>query len=167
MTLDPKLLFAVQVVLNTLTWIFIARVLVWPRLVGRPWRVAVAPLVLFHCVRTLGLCAAMPGVVGPATAATEWARHVAIGDAITVVLALVASVALRSRLPDRAVLALVWLMNVVGFLDVLNAARNSVRDRILDLGLGPQVFVIAFGVPGLVVTHITIFILLLRRNQAR
>ena len=78
---------------------------------------------------------------------------------MTGVLALLALIALRTGWA-RA-LALVWLFNIVGTVDLLNALRQT--NVVIDLGAAwyiPTLFV-----PLLLVTHFMIFARLLRRGR--
>jgi hypothetical protein len=95
---------------------------------------------------------------------TEWAIHVAIGDAATVVLAWLAVAALRAR--HRAALPAVWLFNLVGFADLISAFRNAVAGGLPVESLGAQALIIAIGPPALLVGHLAIFAILLRGRGA-
>ena len=161
--MEPRHVILVQFATNLLTYAALMRWFLYPRLKDRPRHQALTPLVMFHSIRTLGMFAVYPAFTGPEVAASDWARHVAIGDFCTVILALI-SVALL-RVKHRFALALVWIFSVFGTLDIMNAGRNAMADKLLDHPLGPQAIVIAVGVPALIVTHATIFVLLLRRES--
>jgi len=155
----PILIF----LMNLVTFTLVMRWFIWPRLVRRGRAEALIPLVAFHWIRTLGVLAALPGMTGEFHD-HEWAVHIAIGDAVTVALAWFAVGALRAR--HRAAVAMVWLFNIVGLLDIANAGRNALAESIPLHSVGAQVIVVAFGPPALIVTHIAIFVLLLRREPA-
>ena len=160
--MNTKLIFAIQFGLNLLSYSLLMVWFVYPVLQQKGKYVALTPLIFFHCIRTLGITAVVPGVVGAKLAATNWAHHVAIGDITTVVLAMIAVAALRKQ--KSFAIPLVWLFNIVGFLDICNAGRNAVADNILPHA-GPQWFVITFGVPALIVTHFFMFWILLRHPK--
>ena len=61
----------------------------------------------------------MPIVVDPRLTETTFARHQAYGDLLAMILALLSLIAIRNHW--RAALALVWVFNVVGMLDLLEA----------------------------------------------
>jgi hypothetical protein len=152
----PPLIFALNVVTSAL----VLRWFVWPRLSTLDRNAALVPLVAFHWIRTAGILAVYPGMTG-AFHASDWAWHIAAGDLLTVVLAWIAVGLLRAR--QRAAIPVVWLFNVVGLLDIANAMRNAVATSVPVHTIGAQALVIAFGPPALVVSHIAIFVLLLRR----
>jgi len=160
--MPPRAVVVTQVVFNLVSYTLALRWFLWPRLTARPRHEALIPLVMVHWIRTLGLFAMVPALAGPAVAATRWAHDVVVGDALTVVLAWISVALLRRR--AAGALAAVWITNVVGSLDVLNAGFNAARERILDLGIGPHLVVVTFAVPALVVSHVAIFRLLLRRE---
>ena len=74
-------------------------------------------------------------------------------------LALLSLVALRGGW--GLALALVWLFNIVGTVDLLNALRHA--DAVPDLGA--TWYIPTFWVPLLLVTHVMIFARLLRRGR--
>jgi hypothetical protein len=79
------------------------------------------------------------------------------------VLALLALLALRQRWP--VAIPMVWLFNIEGFLDLLNALFQGFRFT-PDGHLGATYFIPAVVVPALLVTHIMVFLLLLRSEGA-
>ena len=87
----------------------------------------------------------------------EFAQPAAYGDLAAGVLASLAIVALRSRW--SAAIALVWLFNVVGTIDLANALRH------LDMApkFGATWYIPTMLVPLLLVTHFMIFRRLLAR----
>ena len=115
-----------------------------------------------HAFRYIGLAFLIPGVV--ATDITPaFAVPAAYGDLLASILALLAAVALRLRLP--AAIPLVWIFNVEGFLDALYAVSQGVR--YVDAGqLGGVVLIPLLIVPALLVTHVLIFQLLLRKEPS-
>lgn len=163
--MEPRHVLAIQALFNLVSYAIVLRAFVWPRLRGLPRVAALQPLVAFHFVRTLGLFALYPAMTSERVAASRWAHHVAAGDALTVALAWAAVLALRTK--PRLGGALAWAMNTVGTLDVLNAGRNAAAERIVDGPIGPHALVLAFGVPALVVTHVAIYGVLLRREPVR
>jgi hypothetical protein len=93
---------------------------------------------------------------------TVFARGVAWGDLVTATLAFIALAALRSRFAEP----LVWLFNIVGTLDPLNAfyQGNAISLANAPGVLGAAYFIPIFGVPRLLVTHVLVFRLLMRKQ---
>jgi hypothetical protein len=88
----------------------------------------------------------------------------AYGDLTTSILALLAVATLRSR-PGTLV---VWVFNIVGTVDLLNAFYQADR---LGVGIAPGLqgaayFIPTVLVPLLLVTHLLVFCILLRRDAA-
>jgi hypothetical protein len=124
-------------------------------------RAALAALLLPHLLRTIGAAFLVPGVVGEELPRT-FAAPAAYGDLLAVLLALLALAALRVGSPVAP--GLVWLFNVEGTVDLLNALLQGTR---LDLGrqyhLGPTWFIPTYLVPGWLVLHVLVFALLVAR----
>lgn len=157
--MEPEHVVPIQFALNLTTYAIIVRAFVYPALRKLPLYQALQPLVLVHCIRTLGMFALVPSIAGPEVANSKWAEEVAIGDGTTVVLALVTVLALRAR-PSWGIW-LTWLLNLVGLVDIVNAGVNAAKEHILEHA-GLQLAVITFGVPALIVSHITLLVLLVR-----
>ena len=150
-------IFAFQFAASLLAYGLLARWYVWPRLLHRPLREALQPLLWPHVFRTLGLTMLVPGVVDP-DLPRSFAVAVAVGDAATAALALLTLVALRGAWP-RA-LALVWGCNVVGSADLLHVLYQGVGAGVPEYRLGGAWFVPTYVVPALVVSHLMVFWLL-------
>ncbi len=101
----------------------------------------------------------VPTVVGPSLE-PAFAVPAAYGDLLAALLAVLAIVALRSRWPIA--LPLVWLFNVVGTIDLVNAFARGIR---LNVSLGAAYYIPTFVVPALLVTHAMIFVMLVRRAR--
>jgi hypothetical protein len=111
----------------------------------------------------VGLAFLVPGVVSPDLPA-GFVRPAAYGDLTTCILALLAIASLHRRLGTL----LVWVFNVVGTLDLLNAFYQADR---LGVGIAPGLqgaayFIPTVLVPLLLVTHVLVFCILLRRDAA-
>ena len=156
--MDTVAIFGLQFVLSLVVWALIAKWLLAPWLEKKSPHDAFFWLTLPHAFRHMGMVFLVPGVVArPLPEA--FATPAAYGDLVTGVLALLVLIALRTGWA-RA-LALVWLFNIVGTVDLLNALRQP--DPIPDFGAAwyiPTLFV-----PLLLVTHFMIFARLLRRGR--
>ena len=156
--MDTLAIFGLQFFLSLVVWGLIAKWLLAPWLEKKLPHDALFWLILPHAFRYMGMVFLVPGVVArPLPGA--FATPAAYGDLVTGVLALLALIALRTGWA-RA-LALVWLFNIVGTVDLLNALRQA--NVVPDFGAAwyiPTLFV-----PLLLVTHFMIFARLLRRGR--
>ncbi len=156
--MDTLAIFGLQFFLSLIVWTVIARSLLTPWLEGKSHHQALFWLTLPHAFRHIGMVFLVPGVVArPLPAA--FAIPAAYGDLITGVLALVALIVLRTGWAGA--LVLVWLFNVVGTVDLLNALRH----RGVASDFGAAWYIPTFLVPLLLVTHFMIFARLLRRRS--
>jgi hypothetical protein len=132
-------------------------VMPWLRSVSRTR--ALTPLLLLHSFRYIGLAFLIPGVTAQALDA-GFANPAAYGDLLAAVLALVALIAVR--LDWSVATPLLWVFNLEGTLDLLNALwQGAQRVRVGDLGA--TYFIPTVAVPALLVTHFMIFVLLVRQ----
>ncbi len=156
--MDIQSIFGLQFVLSLLAWGVTAWVLLSPWLAKKTKHEALLLLSLPHAFRHIGMVFLVPGVVDQPLP-TEFANPAAYGDLATGVLALLAIVALRSRW--SAAVALVWVFNVVGTVDLANALRH------LDVApkFGAAWYIPTMLVPLLLVTHFMIFKRLLARGR--
>ena len=156
----PEALFALQFVWFLVAWSAVAALLVQPRLRGTDPHDELSLWVAPHLFRVLGV-----GLLVPALAPgmpLGFALPTAIGDGITALLALVSLVALRGRWPRAH--ALVWAFNQFGSADLLVASVQAVRFG-AAAHLGAQWYVPALGVPLMIVTHVMVFLVLLRESE--
>ncbi len=126
-----------------------------PWLAGKLQREALFWLVLPHAFRHIGMVFLVPGVVAQPLP-DYFAIPAAYGDLLAGILALLALVTLRSGW--KGALGVVWVFNVAGTADLLNALRH------LDVApyFGAAWYIPTFLVPLLLVTHFMIFVRLLR-----
>jgi len=154
--MNPQAVFGLQFVLSLVMWGLIAHWLLVPWLEKLSQHQALFYLTLPHAFRYMGLVFLVPGVVAPSLSGS-FATSAAYGDLATGLLALLALIALRSKWAWA--LALVWLANIVGTVDLINAVRQ--QNVVPDLWAAwyiPSLFV-----PLLLVSHFMIFARLLRR----
>ena len=121
--MEPKVLFGIQFTMSLVAFALIARWHVWPHLSSMPPELALVPLLWVHAFRIVGGTILAPESVGPGVP-MEFREMIGYGDLVTALLAMVALIALRARLP-RAI-ALVWLFLAVATIDTVNAI---VHDR--------------------------------------
>ena len=125
-------------------------------------------LIPVHFFRYLGLTALLPGIfnLAPAGFTQDYLTQIMIGDVLAAALALVASFLLHT---NRTLgLVGVWIFNIFGTLDYLNAAAR-VTPAIQDANiLGPFGWIIlTVMLPAWLVSHLAIFVVLLQRDAAK
>jgi hypothetical protein len=156
--MQPQLVFGISILLAFVVWGMIGARYIWPTLRDRPRTEALRPLLFLHAFRFVGLSFVVPGVVSPDLPAA-FAQPAAYGDLATCMLALLAIAMLGSALGT----IIVWVFNVVGAVDLLNAFYQADR---LGVGLTPGLqgaayFIPTVLVPLLLVTHALVFRILL------
>ncbi len=156
--MDSLQVFGLQLLLSLLGYGLIARWYVAPRLAALPRHDALIPLLFLHAFRHVGLVFLVPAVVAPALP-LGFALFAAYGDLLAGLLALLAIVALRNRWP--LALALTWLFNIEGTLDLLNALRHA--DAVPSLG--SAWYIPTMVVPALLVTYFMIFAMLVKPSR--
>ena len=161
--MKPIVLFGIQFTLSLVAYSLIAFWYVVPRLSGLPRELALAPLLWVHAFRIVGGTILAPGAVGPGVP-MEFRTMVGYGDLITALLALLALIALRTRLPRAT--AFVWLCVIVGMLDTVNAIVQTVRFNVFTYALGVNWVIVTIYVPALLVSSLLIFMQLLVRNRS-
>ncbi|QPF85880.1 hypothetical protein IC762_06125 [Bradyrhizobium genosp. L] len=138
----------------------VAATYVWPAIRTMPRHDALRLLAAFHAFRFEGLNFMVAGFVS-AQLSPDFAAQVGWGDFIAAVLALVSMAALSWRWPIA--IPTVWIFNVWGTLDLLNAYYRGVK--IGEPGLfGAAIYIPALYVPLLLVSHVLMFMLLTRRT---
>ena len=153
-----ELILAFSVALGVLIFSLIGKWYLMPWVASRPRSEALIPLLLLHSSRYIGMAFLIPGVTSEVLDA-RFATPAAYGDLLAGILALIAIMALR--LQWRIAIPLVWIFNLEGSLDLLNALFQGVR-YVPNGHFGATYFIPAVIVPALLVTHFIIFVLLLR-----
>jgi hypothetical protein len=155
--MDTQAIFGLQFVLSLVVWGVIAKYLLVPWLGTKSVHEALFWLTLPHAFRHIGMVFLVPGVVAQPLPAA-FAIPAAYGDLVSGVLALLGLIALRTG--RAGALVLIWLFNVVGTVDLLNALRHvNVAPN-----FGAAWYIPTFLVPLLLVTHFMIFVRLLKRG---
>ena len=150
-------LFGITIAFSFVVWGLAGRQYFWPALRGRSTADAVRPILFLHAFRFMGLTFLIPGVVAPELPAS-FARQVAYGDLATAILALLALATLNSKLSA----APIWLFNIVGTVDLLNAYYMGNRIALVPGQLGATYVIPTLVVPLLLVTHVLMFRIMLR-----
>ena len=151
-------ILTINLVLSTFVFWVAAKLYVLPKLDDCEPRTILLPILLLHSLRHLGLMFLAPGAVYP-NIPTQFTYPAAFGDMLTAVLAMIAIPAVAMQV--RIAKLLVWVFNIVGSLDLVNAI---VLATIYDAApfMGPAYWIPAFWVPALIVTHYLTFLVLLR-----
>ena len=157
--MSPEAIFILQFGLSLLVFGLLAKWLLVPWLANLSQREALFWLTLPHAFRHMGMVFLIPGVVAQPLP-DYFAIPAGYGDLLTGVLAL--SVLVMLRLGIKGVVGLVWLFNIVGTVDLLNALRHV--DVVQNFGA--VWYIPTLYVPLLLVTHFMIFTRLFRRKQS-
>ena len=153
--MSPQTIFGLQFALSLLVMGLLAKWVLAPWLAGQLRRDALFWLVLPHAFRHIGMVFLVPGVVAQPLP-DYFAIPAAYGDLLAGILALLALITLR--IGWKGAIGAVWVFNVAGTVDLLNALRH------LDVApyFGAAWYIPTFLVPLLLVTHFMIFVRLLR-----
>lgn len=158
--MDALAIFLLQLIFSLVVWGLIAKWLFVPWLENKPPHQALFWLTLPHAFRHVGMVFLVPGIaVQPLP--ENFAIPAAYGDLASAVLAVLALIALRTG--RTGALVLVWIFNIVGTVDLLFALSHA--DVVPDLGA--TWYIPTFFVPLLLVTHLMIFVRLVRRVETR
>jgi hypothetical protein len=158
--MSAREIFNIDLALGYLAWALCIATYVWPRLRAMDRAEAQRAIATFNSFRFFGLAFLLPGFVGP-NLPQGFATPVAYGDLVTALLAILVLLTVRVRV---LFWPLVWVMNVVGLIDLVNATARAVS---LDLPsvagqLGAGYAIPMLYVPALFWMHLLAFRLLLR-----
>jgi hypothetical protein len=131
-----QLLFGISVAFGFVAWAVVTALYIWPGLQARSRVEALRPLLVLHGFRFIGLSFLVPGVVSP-DLPIAFARDAAYGDIVAAIPALLALTALRSRLG----IALAWVFNIWGGLNLLNAFYQANGGGLSPGQLGATYFI--------------------------
>ena len=137
-------LFGLSVLMNFVAFGLLTALYIWPRVRTLRREDALTALLVPHTFRFVGLSFLVPGVVA-ASLPPAFAAPAAYGDLIAALLAIAAILALTSG--ASWAIPLVWLFNVWGTGDLLNAFYQAQ----IRVGLSPELLGAAFYIPTLVV----------------
>jgi hypothetical protein len=141
----------------------LAALYIWPAVRGRQRYDALRILALPHAFRFVGLSFLIEGVVSPELD-PAFAVPAAWGDFFAANLALLSIAALTWRWAYAV--PLVWLFNLWGTIDLINAYVIGAALQVEPGRLGAAYYIPTMIVPLLLVTHCLIFMILLRRDEA-
>jgi hypothetical protein len=143
-------IFGLQFFLSLLVCGLLAKWILAPWLNEQSASQALFWLTLPHVTRHIGMVFLIPGIVSESLP-SNFAIPAAYGDLIAGLLAILVLIALRNRWAGTT--ALVWIFNVIGTVDLLNALRHAEAVPHLEAAW----YIPTFWVPVLLVTHFMIF----------
>jgi hypothetical protein len=153
--------FFISVGLSFIAWSMVAKRYLWPRLKPLPRAEALRPILTLHSFRFVGLAFLVPGVVSPELPLT-FAKADAYGDLGAAILALLALVSL----PMGSIgIAIAWVFNIWGTVDLLDAFYQGNAVGLIPGQLGAMYFVPTLAVPLLLITHVLTFRILIRNPK--
>lgn len=155
--MQATILFAISVLMSLIVWNKVSKKYLWPHIKDMELKKAAQPILLLNSFRFAGLSFFIPGIVH-AGLNPAWALPAAFGDFTAAVLAFT-TLSLANTSLFRPLL---WLFNILGFADLLLAFVNGPRYNILPF-LGPAYYIVILYVPLLLLTHLTVFRLLLKK----
>lgn len=151
--MSVDLILPLSMALAISAWTLVFAWYLHPLLARRAFEAAVEPLLLLHCFRYVGLMFLIPGVTASPLDA-RFAAPAAYGDLAAAGLAFISLGALRVNRP--VALASVWVFNLWGFADLLNAVARGLKFT-PDGALGATYWIPALVVPLLLVSHVYLF----------
>lgn len=156
--MDPIAIFGLQFALSVIVFALIAAWYVTPWLSEMPLSTVLTILILPHAFRHIGLSFLVPNLNSGAMPAF-FAGTAGYGDLVSALLAVIALALFHWR--SRLALPVIWIFNSVGVVDLLNALRQA---NVVE-HFGPTWFIPTFLVPLLLVTHVMIFVRLLKGSK--
>lgn len=152
--------FFASIAFSFIAWGIVAARYIWPGLRYRSQVEALRPLLILHSFRFIGLAVLVPGVVS-ADLPPAFAHAAAYGDIVAAVLALISLL----LLPSAAGMAAVWVFNVWGSADLINAFYQAGHAGLLAGELGAAFFLPTLMVPLYLITHGIGFRILLQHGS--
>lgn len=157
-------IFWMQILSSVGVFSLVAVWYVWPRLTVLPRRSALTALLFVHVFRYVGMTLLVKDMVDPALS-KSFLNAAAYGDLVAAALALASIIALRTNW--RGAIALVWVTNVWGFVDLLNGLRGVLQTSVPNFDLATLWYVYIFYAPLVIVSHVLIFAVLFRSTRRR
>jgi hypothetical protein len=153
--MDTLAIFLTELILSILVFALLAKWVIYPWLVHKEASISLMILIAPHTLRHIGLTFMVPSVTDPAIP-QSFAFTTAWGDFTAGILALIALFALKNSW--KLAIPLVWIFNLEGFVDLIYALSQAEAVPTL----AGTWFIPTFIVPLLLVSHIMIFIWLVK-----
>ena len=157
--METTILFGISVLMSLIVWNKLSKKYLWLQIKDRELKKAAEPILVLHSFRFAGLSFLVPGVVH-AGLNPVWAMPAAFGDFTAAILAFITLL----RINSTSFKSLLWVFNILGFIDLLLAFADGPRYSILPF-LGATYFIVIVYVPLLLLTHLMVFKLLLRNKR--
>jgi hypothetical protein len=161
--MSPETIFNLHLILGYVAWLLCFGAYILPWLKSMDLVAALRFIATLHSFRFFGLVFILPGVVGPNLPLAGFATFAAYWDLATGVLAMLALLTVRIR-------PLFWLFvvafNLVGIVDLILDYYHAIQVGLPALAgqLGAAYVIPIIYVPVLMITHVTAFYLLARRQ---
>src|SRR6202790_1820149 len=155
----PQHSFFASIVFSFIAWGIVTARYIWPEIRLRPRAEALRPLLILHSFRFIGLAFLVPGVV-TADLPSAFSHSAAYGDIIAATLALLSLLSLTRG----AGVVIVWIFNLWGSADLVNAFYQANHAGLVAGQLGATYFIPALVVPLLLITHGLAFRILLQHH---
>jgi hypothetical protein len=160
--MNSSQIFWMQILTSVVVCGVVAAWYVWPYLTTRSRNSALIPLLFVHVPRYVGMTLLITGMVDPKLP-KEFLSGAAYSDLLEAVLAFASIFALRSNW--RFAVAMVWVTNTWGFLDLLNGLRGVVNLNVPSYNLATFWYVYTFYAPLVLVSHLMIFWILIKSGS--
>ena len=158
--MTPFVIGNIQFTLSLVVYGLISAWYVYPKLRAQQWNKALVPLLLVHGFRYGPLTLLMPGQVS-SEAPLDVIQAIAYGDLISGILAILTAIMVWHEINGAKIM--VWLFTIVGFGDVVFASVKGVGAGLLEMDMGFNLYILNFYVPMLIVTHIMIVLLVIKK----
>jgi len=166
--MDNVAIFWMQILTSVFVFGIVAMWYVWPSLAKLSRNSALILLLFVHVPRYVGMTLLVTGMVDPRLP-TAFLSSAAYGDLLEAALAFVSIFVLRSSW--RFAVALVWVANTWGFVDLLNGIRGVLQLNVPSFNLATFWYVYTFYAPLVIVSHLMIFWILIHskswKNEAQ
>ncbi|HTD39284.1 MAG TPA: hypothetical protein VK671_01600 [Mucilaginibacter sp.] len=159
--METGILFAISILMSLIVWNKISKKYLWLQIKDLELKKAVQPILFLNSFRFAGLSFLIPGVVN-AGLNPAWALPAAFGDFTAAILALITLSLINSKLFRP----LLWIFNILGFIDLLLAFVDGPRYSILP-SLGAGYYIVILYVPILLLAHLMVFKLLLKNKNSK
>ncbi|EPJ44970.1 MAG: hypothetical protein OFPI_38510 [Osedax symbiont Rs2] len=153
--MDTLAIFLTQLIISIFVFALLAKWVVHPWLADKKTKIALMILIAPHSLRHIGLTFMVPSVTDPAIP-ESFVFTTAWGDFTAGILALIALFALKNSW--KLAIPLVWIFNLEGFVDLIYALSQAEAVPTL----AGTWYIPTFIVPLLLVSHIMIFIGLIK-----
>jgi hypothetical protein len=158
--MQPQICFFISIAFAFVAWGIVTKRYLWPKLRLLNRTDALRSLLVLHSFRFIGLAFLVPGVVS-SELPSAFAQSAASGDLIAATLALFSLATLSSG----AGVVVVWIFNLWGAADLLNAFYQANNAGLVPGHLGAAYFIPTVFVPLLLITHGLVFRILLQHQS--